>query len=373
VVAVGLPVAFLGWRGVIGQLTTASAVAAHRARGDEALAAGRFGEALAAYERARELEPADPGHQRALMWARVSLAAAEPGRIPPEQADSIRYEASVLATTDPALAATAWTAEGNLLLRAGERGAARGKLEEAVQADPGSVVARTGLGVWHGLSKDGAQAAKAELEAALRADPAHAPALVALAQFALKGQDLARAVELLDNVLDRREGDVEARLLLAEAKLQLGSHEEAVALLERTLELDPRNVLALRKLGQAFLGANKPERAEAPLRAAAEAQADPTTLTGLGASLSRQGKHEEAADVFRRVLEREPWLPAALFGAASSLEALGKRDEAIPLYQRLVSLDVPPEQEKGEVGALRSEARRRLASPEKPPELSPGG
>src|SRR5262245_19059119 len=52
----------------------------HLKQGDEALADGRYAQALSAYSHAHELAPNDPTVQRAQMRARVYLMADNPGR-----------------------------------------------------------------------------------------------------------------------------------------------------------------------------------------------------------------------------------------------------------------------------------------------------
>ena len=57
IVAAAVPVAVLGWKRVAQPSATAASSTSHRARGDQAFAEGRYGDALIAYQHARELAP----------------------------------------------------------------------------------------------------------------------------------------------------------------------------------------------------------------------------------------------------------------------------------------------------------------------------
>jgi len=73
-------------------------------------------------------------------------------------------------------------------------------------------------------------------------------------------------------------------------------------------------------------------------------------------ALGAEGKHEEAIDMFRRVLEREDatpeWLATAFFGIGQRYEALAKPGQARQMYLNCLKQSPPPE--------LRSGAQERL-------------
>jgi tetratricopeptide (TPR) repeat protein len=312
-------------------------VADHVRRGDAALEAGRYGQALAAYTRARELSPADPAVQRALMRARVHLVASEPGRISAEMADEARYEAELLLEAEPNRKATYLTALANLAMRAGHADEAKAKLEEAVKADPKSALAHAALGAMLMGKKETLTQAKAELTAALQIKPDHMGALLGLAQIRASEGDLSGAEEKLLAALAVRD-DFGARMSLGGVYIQLQKPGDAVEQFQRAVQLDPKSPDALGSLGQALLSTGRPEEAERALRSALEIRPAEPTAMALGFALVRQKKADQALDMFARVLSRDPGAAPAHYGAGMAAEGLGKNDDALRHYRALLAL-----------------------------------
>src|SRR5689334_13992261 len=132
----GLKVRLMRWNAALGPclgLLLATAVACehepellqeHLRRGDQALAEGRYAQALSAYGHAHELAPTSARVQRAQMWARAYLMADDPARVAPETLDDIAYEAELLQKLEPgdkAREAVCLAAIGNVLARKGDR------------------------------------------------------------------------------------------------------------------------------------------------------------------------------------------------------------------------------------------------------------
>ena len=63
-------------------------------------------------------------------------------------------------------------------------------------------------------------------------------------------------------------------------------------------------------------------------------------MTKMGVLRMRAGRPDEALDLFRRAVEREPRSGEALLYLAGALAAGGRRDEAIPYFER--ALEVAP-------------------------------
>jgi tetratricopeptide (TPR) repeat protein len=336
----------------------AGPVAEHLTRGDAALAAGRYGRALAAYTHARDLAPHDPAVQRALMTARAHTFAESPMQLGAEGVEDARYEAELLLDTDKPRAAVYLTALGNVLARQGDVEGARGKYEEALKADAGSALAHTALASLVMNRKDGVAKAKEELEAALRTRPEHAPALLALGQIKLAEGDLPGAVEKLSAAL-RVNDDFAVRMALGSARVEQQKPAEALEHFQRAAQLDPRSADALGALGQALLSTGRAEEAERALRASDQLRRDEATEIALGYALARQKKPEQALITFTQVLLQDPTSAPALHGAATASEALGKTEQAIELYRRVFSL--PAEgPSKAFIADLRKDALARL-------------
>ncbi|MBK8257966.1 MAG: tetratricopeptide repeat protein [Polyangiaceae bacterium] len=328
----------------------------HERRGNAALAAGRYGEALAAFSRARELAPSDPSLQRAMMRARVHLIADDPTRLAADQVDDARYEAQTLLDVEPDKKAVYLTALAQLSLREGKTDDAKTKLDEALKADAQNALAHAALGTLYLARKDGAALAKAEFAAALNSNPNHFGALVALARIKANEGDLAGAVEKLQASLLVRD-DAAARLTLGTVLAQQQKPVDAILHLQRAVELDPKNIDALFALGQAFLSAGKLDEAERALSAVAASRPDANVLTALGFALSRQKKWEQARSVFDQALARDQTFAPAHYGMAMALEALGKTDEALTHYRVVVSLG---ERDKS-LGDITRDAEKKIA------------
>lgn len=343
-------------------------LAEHLRRGDEALAAGRYIEAMAAYGHAHELAPTSSRVQRAQMWARVHLMADSPDQVGAEALEGIAYEARLLLATDklePARQAVCLAAMGNVLARRGNEEGARAKLDEAVKVDPASAIAHAALGVLLGARRDQAAAAKLELERALQLSPESVPALVGLAQIQLADGDLDGAAARLEAALRLRD-DTSVRALLGRTRLQQGKHAEAAALLERATSADPKSADAWSGLGQALLGQGRPDEAERALRTAMSLRSDEPTAIALGFALSRLRKHEQALGVFGQILAQNATAAPALFGAAVASEDLGRGEQALDFYRRVLALPAEGPQ-KALVVDLQKEARGRAAALAAPP------
>lgn len=331
----------------------------HLARGDAALGAGRFAQALAAYGHARELAPTDADVQRALMRARLHLIAESAARIAPEAIEDARYEAELLFETDKPRAPVYLTALGNILARQGDAEGAKMKFAEALAIDPKSPLARTALGLVLMSRKEDAARAKAEFQAALAVKPDGVGALVGLGQLELADGDFAGAAGHLEAALQVAES-FEARLALGSARAKQGKPMDAIRHFQRAAELDPKSAEAVGSLGQALLGAGKVEEAERALRAAAQMRPDPETRNALGFALVRQKKAAAALDVFRGVLGDEPASAPALLGAGVASEELGQKEQALAHYQKLLAL--PPGGLDGRMLAdLQRQAQGRVA------------
>ncbi len=310
---------------------------AHLRRGDAALAEGRYAQALAAYGHARELAPTDASVQRAMMRARVHLVAEDAARIAPDAFEDARYEAGVLLESDKPRAHVYLTALGNVLLRQGDVEGAKVKFAEALAADASSPLAHTALALVLMSRKEGAAQAKAELELALKARPGHPKALIALGQLLLAEGDATGASARLEEAL-RAGDDFGARMALGNARSQQQKPAEAAEQFQRAAQLDPKSAEALGALGQALLGAGRPEDAERALRASAQLRPDTGTATALGFALAQQKRTDQALGIFAQVLAEDAGAASALYGAGMASEVLGKNDQALDYYRRLLGL-----------------------------------
>jgi Flp pilus assembly protein TadD len=187
----------------------------HLAMADRAYAERDYAAAMVGYQHAGALSPEDARAHRGLMRARVCIAANEPGRITPEAAQEIQYEATFLLENEPEERALWLTALGNALLAAQRVAEGAKSLEEAARTAPASAVTQTALGLLLLRNAESRSAGKAQLEAAVALAPQHLPALIPLAQLSLGEGDTARARELAHRVLSVREDNTARQILEA--------------------------------------------------------------------------------------------------------------------------------------------------------------
>lgn len=359
VVLLGIPLAAHLWMSLGDRLTGPAST--HLARGDKALADGRYAEAIIAYGRAQKIDPQSGPADLGLTRARVHGVADEPSRLRDEHVDELRYDTSLLLERDPRSAAACHVALGHLAGRQGDITGAKAKYEEALKVDSASPLAHTALGNAYLNDKDRAPQAAAEFEAALKLRPTHVGALLGLAKMALAKGETEPAIKHLTAALAVRD-NYNAHLLLGNVQIHLKNLNDGIAHLERAVKLEPQSGEALRSLGQALMAADRSAEAERPLRAAAQMSDDIEAATALGFSLARQRKHGAALEAFMQVIARAPDAPLALFGAGVALEELGKRDEAATTYRRLLRLKAPPGRELPGLAQVTDDAKQRLAA-----------
>jgi tetratricopeptide (TPR) repeat protein len=167
------------------------------------------------------------------------------------------------------------------------------------------------------LEQDLGAAAFAELVAALLVDPHDADAYAAIGRIQLDDGRPADAASALARALELNPRLADARYALAMAMQQSGRSEQAA----RELEI-------VERAGRAAISARRRDLAiqvigeEAALREA-------------------QGAFDEAAGLWRQLVEREPQEPAHRLNLASALVNAGRIDDAIEQYETAAALGTP--------------------------------
>lgn len=137
------------------------------------------------------------------------------------------------------------------------------------------------------------------------------------------------AVVCFDNARRLAPSDPQWAYLGGYVRKLKGDLDEAIPLLERSLELDPTFVPALLRLGRAHLELGR--LAEARDRFEAALAADPSSAAafeGLGKIAVAEGESERAVGAFRRALELEPDASSLHYALAQAYRDLGRLDEA---------------------------------------------
>ena len=144
-------------------------------------------------------------------------------------------------------------------------------------------------------------------------------------------------------MLEIDDGLVRAHCGLGIALFQTGRYEEAIAPLEKALEMRPDAPFAGEISLYAGRAAGKLGRLEAAtahfLRASALTPDSVEALVELSNLLFAQGRTEPAGEYLDRARELRPGDPLTVFNAAESLRKAERHEEAIPFYRETLGID----------------------------------
>ena len=218
-------------------------------------------------------------------------------------------------------------ARGKELLRSGDFASAVIELKNAVQGAPEDADARATLG-------------RAYLE--IRDAPAALKELRRARSLGMQSDDLNRAVAKalisageMDEAateLALNSDDSNAQWLTLQGLLDLavGRFEEARAVLERSLEIEPNNIDARRAAVSAAIGLGEPAAARTEVEAALKLTQDDFDVWILKGELDRHDKnYQEAIGAYTKALAIVPGSPLALLQRAGAHVALEQIDAAI--------------------------------------------
>lgn len=144
------------------------------------------------------------------------------------------------------------------------------------------------------------------IEGFLAAQPRNVLALTMLAELDIDSWSLEQAEQRLRTVLERAPSFLRAIMLLGKCLSSQGRLKDATAVLEVVVLRKPNNLVALRNLAQLYAEAND---------------------------------HERAADLYRRIIERDPAQADMLIVYAQHLRILGRKEESQAAFRRALSLD----------------------------------
>lgn len=128
---------------------------------------------------------------------------------------------------------------------------------------------------------------------------------------------------------------VPAQLALGEALAERGNDNEAIASFTRALALDPHNTAALRGGASVYLRAQANQQASALLETLVEVEpGDAEAHADLGAAYVATGNRERAERQFESALKLKPNLGSGLLGLGSLYVKNAEESRAIPLLKR---------------------------------------
>lgn len=236
------------------------------------------------------------------------------------------------------------------------------EIERAQRTPPSSLDAYDlylrAMALYRTMTREANDAARALLEQAIALDPDYATAMVLLSlvwdcrisqgwstaaevsAVAAESRKYARLAQQIDN----HDPDVLAYQARALAYVD-GRHEEAIALIERALALNPNSAGTCAKAGWIYVYAGQPETALAHLQRALRLNpsdpADFHTWAPLAHAFMQLGRDGEAIDAARQAAQRGPNYIAAWRVLAAILALTGRFDEAQAAMATVLRLAPP--------------------------------
>lgn len=221
--------------------------------------------------------------------------------------------------------------------------------QQALVLDPGSVEIQLYLAETLAHAQRFGEAVK-QLRALLERHPDNVDAHRLLARIYLQTlgqlgpqarqkQTLELAIEEYETILRLAPNDQEATLWLVRLYRYTEQPARAVPLLDRLLEKDPTNEEALGLYAELALAQDQPARVIERLGPHWQELDNSRLLALLGDAYTRTGKLAEAERVYRRAVQLDPESPAAAQRLAQTLFDEQKLEEAARAYRRLGELD----------------------------------
>ena len=181
---------------------------------------------------------------------------------------------------------------------------------------------------------DGAREAELAGVDASQSDPE-----IARAANAMMANDLAAAETSLDALLQRRPDDPVALRMRAEILIRNGQPRRAEAILRRAIELAPNFFFPRYTRAVALDMMSRAGEALAELNRIEGEDADYDPIIGLKAlALSRVGDNEEAIELCRELLKRQPTNPEIWISLANLLKIVGDNHGSVDAYRKVIEI-----------------------------------
>ena len=151
--------------------------------------------------------------------------------------------------------------------------------------------------------------------------------------------EVAGAIKLYREVVEKAPGHAAALNLLGLAYVQSGEAERAVPLLQKALALNPGLPSGHYNLGTILQGLKRYDQARRHYELALVQQPNDAELhSNLGTVLRALDRAEEAVIHFRRALELQPKFAAAHCNLGNALHTLGRNEEACAAFEQALAL-----------------------------------
>ena len=147
------------------------------------------------------------------------------------------------------------------------------------------------------------------------------------------------AIAYFQRPMRLRPNYTDAHLNLGRLYEAMGKSPEAELQLRAAVALAPLSVQARNELGKFYFTAGRLREAEAQFQASAASIPNAGAIDSLGDIAQRQGRRDDAAQVYRQAIGLDEFDPRGHFGLAAILERQGRGQEAAHQYRAGLSVD----------------------------------
>jgi len=212
-------------------------------------------------------------------------------------------------------------------------------------------------------------------ELVLQREPDNQTALRGLLEIRIQQGNVQGAIAPLERLAELNPDQTEYRVLLAQAKQQVGDAEGAASEYRTILSQQPGDMNALQGLVGLMLSQSRPEAAIALLQDTLRIADEQNRVTPgsvnetsvqllLGEVYAKEDRFEEAIAIYDQAIQTASDDFRPLLGKAIVLQAAGRQNEAQPLFDQASALAPPQYQDQIRQMAMGSEEADAAISPD---------
>jgi tetratricopeptide (TPR) repeat protein len=235
-------------------------------------------------------------------------------------------------------------------------------LRKAIQLDPGFAMAYARIGYAYSVTDFLPEKGLPFLEKAIRLSD-HLTAkdrLYVRAWNAIARKDYPVAIQTLQQVVEAYPLETEAYARLARLLYSEERPQEAIAVIQRGLAIDPDDGDLYNVLGICFLGLRRYDEAVAAHRRYAELDPhDPNSHDSLGMSFQQSGSYENAVAEYDAALSIDPEFEPSIIHLGDVYAQQGRYRDSILEYQRYISITSSDAARAVGYGSIAQVQRRR--------------
>jgi len=305
----------------------AGLVAAHEGKGSALYALGRSDEALTAYDYALHLD------------STFALAYAGKGNV---LYDRRQYEQALhyyerALQLDPDMV-DVYQRKGNALYALGRYKEAIGAHEEVLRRDPSDLAAYDGIG-WALRRLGHHKEALDVYNRLLEQDDGYAPAYTGKGRTLYRLERYREALACFEQATRLAPGVAQTYEFKADTLYHMRRYDEALAAYEQALALKPKSAEALDGRAWVLWGLDRLEEALASFEQAARLRPDAASpYNGIGALQYELKHYREALAAFEQAIRLNPRLASAHNGKGNVLYDLRRYEDALAAYEHAVQL-----------------------------------